>query len=206
MRESIKQFIRIISETLPIAEPIFEFGSLQTPGQEEFADIRPIFPGKEYVGCDMRDGPGVDRILNLHNIEVPPGSVGTILVLDTLEHVEYPRIALEQVYEVLKPGGMAVITSVMKFPIHEFPYDYWRFTPQGFKSLLNNFAYEFVDFAGDERFPHTVVGIGFKDHTPADSLNEFEKKFVRWKKTWTGAKDSAKHHLRVLRKQALTRQ
>lgn len=96
MRESIKQFIRVVSDTLPIKEPIFEFGSLQVSGQEGFADLRPIFPNREYVGCDMRDGPGVDRILDLHRIEISSESIGTVLILDTLGHVEYPRIALEE--------------------------------------------------------------------------------------------------------------
>jgi hypothetical protein len=47
MRESIRQFIRVVSETLPIKEPIFEFGSLQVFGQEGFADLRPFFPSEE---------------------------------------------------------------------------------------------------------------------------------------------------------------
>jgi hypothetical protein len=67
MRESIKQFVKIAADTLPILEPIYEFGALQVPGQEGFADLRPIFAGKEYVGCDMREGPGVDRILKASN-------------------------------------------------------------------------------------------------------------------------------------------
>ena len=85
--------MRIAAESLPIRGPVYEFGSLQVPGQEGFADLRPLFPDKEYVACDMRTGPGVDQILNLHGIDLPPESVGTVLCLDTLEHVEYPRTA-----------------------------------------------------------------------------------------------------------------
>lgn len=43
MRESIKEFVKIIADTLPIVEPIYEFGLLQVPGQESFAYLRPIF-------------------------------------------------------------------------------------------------------------------------------------------------------------------
>ena len=86
MRKSIKQLVKIVAETLPVADPIVEFGSLQVPSQVEFADMRPFFPLKEYIGCDVRRGPGVDRIADLHNIAMPTESVGTILVLDTLEH------------------------------------------------------------------------------------------------------------------------
>lgn len=162
MREFIKDFAQLAASHLTFPEPIFEFGALQVPGQEGFADLRPLFRGKEYVGCDMREGPGVDRILNLHHIDLPDESVGSVISLDTLEHVEYPHRAMEEIHRVIKPGGLAVISSVMRFPIHDFPYDYWRFTPEAFRSILKPFESSFVGFAGEELFPHTVVGIGFK--------------------------------------------
>ncbi len=179
MRQTIKDFISICSSTLPIEEPICEFGSLQVHGQEGFADLRPLFPGKEYIGADMREGPGVDKILNLHEIDLPAESVGTVICLDTLEHVEYTRRALEEIHRILKPNGIAVISSVMNFPIHDHPYDYWRFTPEAFRSLLKPFADSFVGFAGMEDFPHTVVGIGFKAGNPP--LRQFEKSYKEWK-------------------------
>jgi hypothetical protein len=163
MRELIKEFVKAVSESMPILEPIYEFGSFQTEGQEVWADLRPLFPGKKYIGCDMRWGKGVDLILNLHDIELPDSTAGTVLMLDTLEHVEFCRKAMSEVYRILKPGGVAIISSVMYFPIHEYPSDYWRFTPEGFRSLLNQFSYSTVDFLGEEDSPHTVVGIGIKE-------------------------------------------
>ncbi len=182
MRSHVKELIEMIARFLPTGEPIYEFGSLQVAGQKGFADLRPFFPGKEYVGCDMREGTGVDRILNLHDIDLPDESVGMVLCADTLEHVEYPRKAAQEIYRIVKPDGLAVIISVMNFPIHSFPYDYWRFTPEAFKSLLKPFANSFVGFAGDKKFPHTVVGIGFKGQTPP--LEEFEACYNRWQKEY----------------------
>jgi len=184
MRRWIKEFVKICAEALPVTEPVYEFGSLQVPGQEDFADLRPIFAGMEYVGCDMREGPGVDRVLNLHNIDLPSETAGTVLLLDTLEHVEFVRRAVEEAYRILKPNGMLVVSSVMKFPIHAYPYDYWRFTPEAFKSLLRPFDFSFAGFAGNERFPHTVVGIGFKGPVPQEQMNDFVMRFEDWKKRW----------------------
>jgi hypothetical protein len=44
VRKSIRSFIQMVSETLTVPEPIYEFGSLQVEGQEGFADLRPLFP------------------------------------------------------------------------------------------------------------------------------------------------------------------
>lgn len=181
MRESIKQFVKICAETLPISEPIYEFGSLQVHGQEGFADLRTLFPRKKYIGADMREGSGVDVVLNLHHIDLSSESVGTVLILDTLEHVEFPRKAIEEVYRILKPAGILIISSVMNFPIHDYPYDYWRYTPEAFKSLLKPFTFSFVDLAGESSFPHTVVGIGFKASISENVMREFKIKLKHWK-------------------------
>jgi SAM-dependent methyltransferase len=115
MRKIIKDFVNIIAKHIRVADPIYEFGSMQVPGQEEFADLRTLFSGKQYFGADMREGPGVDKILNLHDIGLPSGCVGTVLCLDTLEHVEYPHKALEEIYRILKRDGIVIISSVMNF-------------------------------------------------------------------------------------------
>lgn len=182
MRESIRQFVQIVSDTLPVKEPIYEFGALQLPGFEEFANLRPFFKGKSYVGCDMREGRGVDKVLNLHDIDVPDESVGTVITLDTLEHVEFPHKALSEIYRILKPGGMVVLSTVLDFRIHDSPADYWRFTPDGLRSVMKPFSSVFVGSAGRESFPHTVIAIGVKESELP--LEQFVSRFEAWKTTW----------------------
>ena len=53
---------------------MYEFGSFQVEGQEGYANLRGMFPGKVYVGCDMRPGPGVDRVEDVSAINEPDGS------------------------------------------------------------------------------------------------------------------------------------
>lgn len=184
MRRHIKKFVDLCASSLSLIEPIYEFGALQVPGQEEYADLRPLFPGRTYIGTDMRPGTGVDRIMDLHELDLPGASVGTALLIDTLEHVEYPRTALENVHRVLKNDGFLVLSSVMNFPIHDYPHDYWRFTPEGFRSLLKPFSYVFVDSLGKPAFPHSVFGFACKGQ-PADSdIRLFSKKYKKLKHWW----------------------
>lgn len=189
MRESIRQFVKIVAETLPVKDPIYEFGALQLPGFEDFADLRSFFPGKTYIGCDMREGPGVDRVLNLHHIDVSDESVGTVITCDTLEHVEFPHVALSEIYRILKPGGMVVLSTVLDFRIHDSPADYWRFTPDGLRSLLKPFSSLFVGSVGRESFPHTVVAIGIKSSGDSNpSFDSFRSQFEDWRKAWKNPK------------------
>ncbi|MGH7960246.1 MAG: hypothetical protein ACRERD_00275, partial [Candidatus Binatia bacterium] len=48
------------------------------------------------------------------------------------------------------------------YPVHEYPSDYWRFTPQGFDLLLKAFSPRRVYVQGHPLFPHSLVGVGKK--------------------------------------------
>ena len=184
MQKSIREFAAICAEHLPISAPVFEFGALQVTGSED-EDLRPLFSGLEYVGADMRAGRGVDRILDLHAIELPDESAGCVLCLDTLEHVEYPRKAVDEMHRILRPDGILILSSVFEFPIHGYPDDYWRFTPSGFRSLLKPFAKHHVScFGRSEDRPQCVVAVAFKGLVPP--LGDFLSRCEMWS-LWNSA-------------------
>jgi SAM-dependent methyltransferase len=166
MRDHNKAFCRLVAETFDCPGPVFEFGSYQVEGQEGYANLRELFPGKNYVGCDMRPGPGVDRVEDVTAISLPDGSAGTVLCIETFEHVFEVRRGFDEVFRLLKPGGLFVITSPLNFRIHAYPDDYWRMTPNCLRRLLSPFAARTSGYQGYYSFPHTVMGIGVKGPIP----------------------------------------
>lgn len=163
MRQLIKDFISLYT---PILQgPVIEVGSLQVPGQEGFADLRPMFPGMKYTGIDMRTGTGVDLVADITRGH-PKIKGRTVLCLDTLEHIDNLDAAIKNMKAMMEEGGILIISSVMDFPIHDHPSDYWRFTPEGFRYLLKDFEYCFVVICGRESFPHTVIGIASDYYIP----------------------------------------
>jgi SAM-dependent methyltransferase len=184
MRKLVRDWIRLLADTVPIPEPIVEFGSFQVEGMREVADLRPLFPGKRYLGTDLRAGPGVECLLDLHQVGLLDEAAGAILVLDTLEHVEFPRRAMEQIARALKPQGVFAISSVMDFPIHQHPCDFWRFTPMGFESLLRIFPTCLVFALGREDFPHTVLGLAWKSPQESDVVAAVRRTMDPWSREW----------------------
>ncbi len=170
MRAPIEGFAREAAKALPFASPIIEVGARPAAGQEDQLNLRDLFPGFEYIGCDIQEGARVDRIEDVHHLTFEDNSIGGFIALDTLEHVADPRRAMEEVWRVLRPGGVAIITSVMFFPIHAHPWDFWRFTPEGFNQLLEPFESKLVMAFGWEQMPETVYGVGIKG--PAPDLDE----------------------------------
>lgn len=180
MRDHNKAFVQLIAETFDCPAPVYEFGSYQVEGQVEYADLRTMFQDKGYVGCDMRSGPGVDRVEDVSAIRLPDGSAGTVLCIETFEHVFEVRRAFDEVFRILKPGGLFVITSPLNFRIHGYPDDYWRMTPSCLRRMLDAYDARMTGFQGYHKFPHSVMGLGFKSPAPMDFSARAGKLIARY--------------------------
>ena len=170
MRDHNKAFCSLVAETFDCPGPVFEFGSYQVDGQEGYANLRGLFANKSYVGCDMRPGPGVDRVEDVTAISLPDGSAGTVLCIETFEHVFAVSKAFDEVFRLLKPGGIFVITSPLNFRIHGYPDDYWRMTPNCLRRHLSPYAARVSGYQGYHAFPHTVMGVGLKAPVALDCV------------------------------------
>ena len=137
MHRRVKHFIKNVSDIPNLQVPIYEFGSRRMIGQEESAIVRHMFNTDSYVGADYIDGLGVDVVLDIRAIDLPDSSIGTLICTEVLEHVDRPFEAMKEIFRVLKDDGLLILTAPMNLEIHGSPFDYWRFTPQGFEVLLN---------------------------------------------------------------------
>jgi len=185
MRDHTKQFVRLAAESFDCPGPIYEFGSFQVEGQEQYADLRGLFPGRKYVGCDMRPGLGVDMVQDVSSMSLGTGTVGTILCIETFEHVFEIRKAFDEVFRVLKPGGLFIITSPLNFRIHAYPDDYWRMTPNCLRRMLGPYEAKSSGYQGYEKFPHTVMAVARKSPAESDFAErsiEMGKRFEQYLK------------------------
>ena len=105
MNHFLNGVARAVAETFVLPEPILEIGSYQVAGQEELINLRSLFPGKRYTGLDCRAGPGVDLVADAEQLPQATGSVGTVIAMNTFEHVRHFWRAFAEVERVLRPDG-----------------------------------------------------------------------------------------------------
>ncbi len=108
-------------------------------------------------------------------MSLPDASAGTVLCIETFEHVFEVRRAFDEVFRVLKPGGLFVITSPLNFRIHGYPDDYWRMTPSCLRRMLSPYAGRLVGYQGHRSFPHSVMGLAVKSPGPIDFVSRAER-------------------------------
>jgi SAM-dependent methyltransferase len=183
MRDNVRAFVEIAASTFELRGPIYEFGSYLVEDQHGRGDLRSIFAGQRYVGCDMREGPGVDRVEDLAQLRLPDESAQTIICVDTLEHVFELQRAMDEMLRVLAPGGTILLAAPFDFRVHDYPSDYWRLTPSCLARLLGPLEGSIVGWQGLESFPHTVFGMGVKSPAPEQFVrgaSPFVERFDAW--------------------------
>lgn len=92
-----------------------------------------------YVMTDMQDGLDVDIISNAHTMSTVFGcnSFDAIYSDAVFEHIEKPWLASQEMYKVLRPGGVFYHRTVFIFAEHWYPSDYFRYTQFGLRSVFD---------------------------------------------------------------------
>ena len=154
---------RAVAETFDLPGPILEIGSYQVDGQEGIANLRGLFPGREYIGVDMRPGPGVDCVADVAHLPQADASVGAVLALSTFEHVRCFWRGFEEIRRVLRPDGALLVCCPFYFHIHNYPHDYWRFTPAALEALLEPYPSKILGWHGARNRPANVWALAFRE-------------------------------------------
>ncbi len=173
MNHFIHGVARALAETFDLPEPILEIGAYQVQGQEAIADLRGLFAGKEYAGLDVRPGPGVDLVGDVERLPHADGTIGTVLALNTFEHVPRFWHGFAEIARVLRPDGALVVSCPFFFRIHNFPHDYWRFTPDALELLLDGYPSKILGWHGARHRPAHVWALAFRAGRPPVTPAQF---------------------------------
>jgi len=100
-----------------------------------------------YIGCDIiqSNNQSVDLLCPANQIPVDNGSFDTVISTQTIEHVENHQGLVNEAYRILQHGGYFIISGPMYWPLHEEPYDFFRFTKHGFSYILEKANFEIVE-------------------------------------------------------------
>ena len=112
-----------------------------------------------WVGIDTQEGHNVDIVMDVESLTFKDDTFNACLCSEVFEHVAAPARALREIYRVLEKGGNVLITTMFAFPIHNYPSDYWRFSPEGLALLLTQ-----AGFVNVETETAGEISVDLNDH------------------------------------------
>jgi SAM-dependent methyltransferase len=123
---------------------LYDFGAGESPYKAFFETLV-----DEYISVDWSQSVH-DTNLNIVadlNSELPIESnvADSIVSLSVLEHLNNPKMMLNEAFRVLSPGSPILIQVPWQWRIHEAPYDYYRYTPFALEKMLEDAGFEAVN-------------------------------------------------------------
>ena len=133
-RRAILDFVASAGRAIPAGARVLDAGAGDAP-------YRGLFSHCDYRTSDWSNSPhaggrAADVVAPLHELPVPDGSFDAVLCTQVLEHVPDPGAVLAELHRVLAPGGSLWLTVPFVGQLHEEPYDYFRYTGYGLRSLV----------------------------------------------------------------------
>ncbi len=126
--------LKKFSNSLPQTYTLLDIGCGDKPYKNLFANA------SSYIGLDIVDGPEVDVVGKAWNLPFEDNSFDVIISTQVLEHTEKVEKTVSEIQRVLKPGGKLFISAPFAFQEHGAPYDFWRFTQFGLRTLFHEFS------------------------------------------------------------------
>ena len=117
---------------------VLELGTKRSNPQQSTMHKDWIPNAGEYLGTDIEEGLDVDIVADAHRLTdiVGENQFDIIVSCSTFEHFKYPYLVAHELMKALKVGGLLFIQTHQTFPLHAYPYDYFRFSREALKSLF----------------------------------------------------------------------
>jgi SAM-dependent methyltransferase len=88
---------------------------------------------------DIYSSPYVQFIADAHQMPLQESFFDAVIVQAVLEHVLQPSVVVEEIWRVLKHGGLVYAETPFVQQVHEGAYDFTRFTDSGHRYLFRRF-------------------------------------------------------------------
>ncbi len=118
---------------------ILEIGSrVVSPGS---SSKRALFPGAaSYTGFDYYPDNNTDVVGDAHKLSqyfTDNQRFDGIFSISVFEHLAMPWVVAMEINKLLEIGGYTFHATHFAWPLHEIPWDFWRFSDEGLKVLFS---------------------------------------------------------------------
>ncbi len=76
---------------------------------------------------------------------------------------------------MLRPDGALLVSCPFNVEVHDYPSDYWRFTPEAFAVLLEDYPSRLIGWHGPDERPENIWSLAFREQHAPITAQQFER-------------------------------
>jgi SAM-dependent methyltransferase len=142
-REPILAFVIKAAQAIPVDARVADVGAGDAPFRELFAHTR--YATLDWAESVHEGAPSSDIVASADAIPVRDGAFDAVLLTQVLEHVPEPASVLAELHRILTTGGKLYLTVPLIWELHELPHDYYRYTGEGLRHLLESAGFSSIE-------------------------------------------------------------
>ncbi len=119
------------------APTVLELGSRARSGISR----RDRFGSARYVGLDIMPGENVDLVGDVHRLSsLTRQKFDFVFSVSVFEHLMMPWKVAVELAKRMNRGGLIFVYSHQAWPIHDAPWDFWRFSCDSWDAIFNHYT------------------------------------------------------------------
>lgn len=148
---------------------VLDIGGKRENKRGQFRPILEKVESWQYLNPDATTKP--DYYCKAENIPVEDGIIDTVIITEVLEYLEDPEKVLSEIYRILSPQGICLISTPLLIPIHgDHMFDRQRFTPLKLNEMFKKAGFDNIQIepmgslgAVLHDFFHVALGYAYSD-------------------------------------------
>ncbi len=156
VKEFLKAFPKFYSFLILIFSPVFVTGTSyrylieHLPKAARILNVGsgPNNLGEGIINLDVHPYVTVDIVGDAHRLPIQNESCDGVISLVLMEHICQPMACVQEIWRVLKTGGLVYCRLPFVVPYHQAPHDYYRWTKDGIRKLFQDFHIIEIGVAG----------------------------------------------------------
>jgi SAM-dependent methyltransferase len=101
---------------------------------------------ESYFSIDFKKThPDLDYIGTTSDTKLEDETFNVVFCNQVLEHVPDPKESFSEIYRILKPRGIAIISTPFLVELHNEPYDYFRYTKYALKLFAEESNFKILE-------------------------------------------------------------
>ena len=139
--QGLPYILKDIKDKAIVTPSILELG-VKRSKPERSTHHKDYFKGidtSKYILSDFDKGLDVEVTADIHKLDAvfSEGQFDYIISYSVHEHLKYPDLAALKMLKCLKVGGVILIQTHQTYPLHGYPFDYYRFSREALEGEFN---------------------------------------------------------------------